>query len=1055
MHRVSTLSENDKYSKMDTNALYSCFEATTNGNPNTIKQAEAQLKEVDKMPGFIHSCLDIVREPQASDNVRKAASVYLKNMVTRNWNPHTSSKKLIRVEEKPEFREKLVPTLVSVSGAEGVNSLLRSQLVAMLAYIVVLDYPKDWPSLLGQAEQLLQSESDQDKFTGVLILTEVTKRYRYTTGESRAHLNEIITRTFPTLLLFGQSLVNQDSYYAGDMLRHILKMYKYATYYKLPVELQGDDSLRPWAELHLNAITRTLPQEVLALDVEDRELHPWTKCQKWGYANLYRIYHRYGAESVVAAEYEAFSARFNSQYVPEILRAYFQRIEGWAKGEIWISGKSLYKLVYFLEDCIRVKENWHLIQDHIDTIVRHVVFPLLCLTENDLEAFEDEPVEYIHRRIDVYDENPTADMAATSFLITLVEKRPSCLPSVLQLVQETVQANSGNGELEPAIKRESALRMLGAISHLIIMKKKNAQFRTMIEPFLMEYVVPDFTSPHGFMRARACEMVNSYADIEFQNQDTVRTLYSKVLVCLQDQHLPVRAEAALALQPLIQIDDVRVALADNITAIMQQLLELSNEIELDAISAVMENFVDSFSEQLAPFAVQLATQLRDQFMRIAQELCEKKNPDPDADDNFDFYADEDKTLAAEGILNTIITLIMAMDNSVESIYAIEEVLMPVYKLVLEQGLVEFLAAILELIEDTTFCTKSISPNMWAIFAVLSDTFVEHAMDFIEELQPVLENYMNYGADQLKQNPTFIAKIWHIIESVLTENEGRLSWQEKVYACRLIQALVLNFHGHVDEYVERIVKHTVSILVAEPNPEEPMKPVFRLHLIENILSCLIYNPVATIGLLEQVNFTAPFFSMWFENMEQFTRVNDKKLICLALLAVINNAAALPEALQQNLPSLFQGLVSVMGTLPAAEKHKEEVSKEFDPTLGSDLAAYTGEHFDYDDEEDFNPADLPEGEEEDEEDEDEAYAKLLQSESILSGGFRFDDGDTVEEEGLVDNPTDSVNMYAQFKQQVEALSQSNSGLYQTLVSSLTPDQVKVVENMYQRADQAPRQ
>ncbi|WP_163190635.1 hypothetical protein [Citrobacter youngae] len=47
-----------------------------------------------------------------------------------------------------------------------------------------------------------------------------------------------------------------------------------------------------------------------------------------------------------------------------------------------------------------------------------------------------------------------------------------------------------------------------------------------------------------------------------------------------------------------------------------------------------------------------------------------------------------------------------------------------------------------------------------------------------------------------------------------------------------------------EYVERFVKHTVSVLVAEPNPEEPMKPVFRLHLIENILSCLIYNPDAS-------------------------------------------------------------------------------------------------------------------------------------------------------------------------------------------------------------------
>jgi hypothetical protein len=40
-----------------------------------------------------------------------------------------------------------------------------------------------------------------------------------------------------------------------------------------------------------------------------------------------------------------------------------------------------------------------------------------------------------------------------------------------------------------------------------------------------------------------------------------------------------------------------------------ELLNLTNEIDADVLSTVMEEFVEVFAEQLVPFAVQLCTQL--------------------------------------------------------------------------------------------------------------------------------------------------------------------------------------------------------------------------------------------------------------------------------------------------------------------------------------------------------------------------------------------------------------------------------------------------------------
>jgi hypothetical protein len=47
----------------------------------------------------------------------------------------------------------------------------------------------------------------------------------------------------------------------------------------------------------------------------------------------------------------------------------------------------------------------------------------------------------------------------------------------------------------------------------------------------------------------------------------------------------------------------------NIAVIMQQLLKLANEVDVDSLSNVMEEFVEVFASELTPFAVELTKQL--------------------------------------------------------------------------------------------------------------------------------------------------------------------------------------------------------------------------------------------------------------------------------------------------------------------------------------------------------------------------------------------------------------------------------------------------------------
>ena len=87
------------------------------------------------------------------------------------------------------------------------------------------------------------------------------------------------------------------------------------------------------------------------------------------------------------------------------------------------------------------------------------------------------------------------------------------------------------------------------------------------------------------------------------------TAYQCVIGCLDDPDLPVRCQAALALQPLLHHEYVINAMRPQIPQVMQRLLSLVNEVDADLMPMVMDEFVEQFSEELKPFAVELALNL--------------------------------------------------------------------------------------------------------------------------------------------------------------------------------------------------------------------------------------------------------------------------------------------------------------------------------------------------------------------------------------------------------------------------------------------------------------
>lgn len=327
---------------------------------------------------------------------------------------------------------------------------------------------------------------------------------------------------------------------------------------------------------------------------------------------------------------------------------------------------------------------WNLLKPHTENLISHLLFPVLCQSDEDIELFESEPQEYLHRKLNFYEEVTAPDVAATNFLVTLTKSRRKQTFTVLNFVNGIVNKyESVPDDQKSPREKEGALRMIGTLSGVILGKK--SPIADQVEYFFVRHVFPEFRSPHGFLRARACDTLEKFEQLDFKDPNNLIIIYRNILESMADPELPVRVEAALALQPLIRHEIIRTNMQQNIPQVMQQLLKLANEVDVDALANVMEDFVEVFAQELTPFAVALSEQLRDTYLRIVRELLERnQSKDPD-DDNYGDFLD-DKSITALGVLQTIGTLILTLESTPDVLLHLETILMPVITITLENKL---------------------------------------------------------------------------------------------------------------------------------------------------------------------------------------------------------------------------------------------------------------------------------------------------------------------------------------------------------------------------------
>ena len=200
--------------------------------------------------------------------------------------------------------------------------------------------------------------------------------------------------------------------------------------------------------------------------------------------------------------------------------------------------------IMYLGSAVEMSPTYKAIKPHLEFVLFSVVMPTLSLSHSDAALFQDDPVEFVRKIHNPLEDWADPRNAAMTLLQNLVKYRQK---DSLNMLLTHLQGILAEYTAAPAaskdyLKKDGVIVCLCSVAKDLLESKAHAH---MVEAFVIHHVIPEFTSPAPFLRARACWAVEFLAsgDVAFQDPGVNSAVLSGLLCGLRDPALPVQAAA--------------------------------------------------------------------------------------------------------------------------------------------------------------------------------------------------------------------------------------------------------------------------------------------------------------------------------------------------------------------------------------------------------------------------------------------------------------------------------------------------------------------------------
>lgn len=1010
---------------MDMKDIAETLKATL--DPGMREPAEKHLDEIHKIIGFAPTILQCIMNEEVEMPVRQAGGIYMKNMVMQYWaerepievgDPVPFS---IHENDKNTIRNNIVEATIQAPEP------IRVQLAVLIQHIVKHDYPGKWPGIVDKVMGFLMQNENTDAWLGaLLVLYQLVKNYEYKKPEERGPLNVAMQQMLPLLHSRCVQLLPDASEKSVLNQKQILKIFYALVQYFLPLDLITKEIFASWMELVRQIADRPVPEACDQVEEEDRPELAWWKCKKWALHIIVRIFERYGSPGNVTSDYNEFSEYYLKNFTGPIIQILLKILYE-HKEKRYVSPRVLQQTVNYLNHAVKHAHSWKFLKPHMFGIIQEIIFPLLCHSEADEDLFETDPYEYIRVKFDVFEEFVSPSTAAQTLLHSAVVKRKDMLSKTMGFCVQVL-----NNSADAPRQKDGILHMIGSLADILLKKKI---YKDQMELMLVTHVFPEFQSPHGFLRARACWVLHYFSDIKFKNPGNLKVALDMVRTRMcEDKDLPVKVEAAIALQMMLSGQDeaAQELIQPHVKQVVLTLLDIIRETENDDLTTVLQKIVCTYVDEVMPIAVEMTDHLAKTFQQVV-----------DSDEGTD-----DKAVTAMGILNTIETILTVMEDQKEIMSALEAIVLSVVGTILQGNVMEFYEEVMSIIYSLT-CT-AISSHMWQVFHLIYEMFQKDGYDFFTEMMPALHNYVTVDTKAFLANPTNMEVIYNMCKGVLTGDSGE---DAESHAAKLLEVVLIQCKGQVDSAVPLFVELALQRLTKEVKTSE-----LRTMCLQVVIAAIYYNPALLLETLEKMHLpnstesiTAQFLKQWLHDTDCFLGLHDRKLAVLGLSALLETSGSRPQVIQtcadQIVPSiltLFSGLKRAYAARAAAENSDDDSDEEASDDdleveeLGSDEDDIDEEGVEYIEKLQKTRQSMEAEDDEEEDDDDEE-----------------DDGDDETALENYNTPLDEddcdIDEYVIFKTVLNNLQANHPELSAVVMSRVDTKQRKELEEVFTLADQ----
>ncbi|KAH0514418.1 Importin-8 [Microtus ochrogaster] len=927
--------------------------------------------------------------------VRQAAAIYLKNMVTQYWpdrEPPPGEAIFpfnIHENDRQQIRDNIVEGIIRSP------DLVRVQLTMCLRVIIKHDFPGHWPAVVDKMDYYLRSPNSGNWLGSLLCLYQLVKTYEYKKAEEREPLLAAMQIFLPRIQQQILQLLPDASHYSVSLQKQILKIFYALVQYALPLQLVTHQTMTTWMEIFRTIIDRTVPPETLQIDEDDRPELVWWKCKKWALHIVARLFERYQSTYYI----DAVTAGVLVLGILELNGAVY----AWGhNGYSQLGNGTTNQGIAPVQVCTNL-------------LIKQVV-EVACGSHHSMALAADG--EVLLKILDQY------------------RQKEYVAPRVLQqafnyLNQGVVHAVTWK-QMKPHIQNISE----DVIFSVMCYKDEDEELwqEDPYEYIRMKFdIFEDYASPTtaaqtllytaAKKRKESCWVLHAFSSLKFHNELNLRNaveLAKKSLI--EDEEMPVKVEAALALQSLISNQtQAKEHMKPYVRPIMQELLHIVRETENDDVTNVIQKMICEYSHEVTSIAVDTTQHLAEIFGKVLQS---------------DEYEEvEDKTVMAMGILHTIDTILTVVEDHQEITQQLENICLRIIDLVLQKHVIEFYEEILSLAYSLT--CHAISPQMWQLLGILYEVFQQDSFEYFTDMMPLLHNYVTVDTNTLLSNPKHLEVLFSMCRKVLCGDSGE---DAECHAAKLLEVIILQCKGRgIDQCIPLFVQLVLERLTRGVKTSE-----LRTMCLQVAIAALYYSPELLFHTLEQVQLphnpgpvTSQFINQWMNDTDYFLGHHDRKMCIIGLsilLELQNRPPAVDAVAAQILPSilfLFLGLKQVCAT-------RQQVSRG-DPAKAQ-------------------KADMEEDEEiSSEEEETNVTAPAMQSHAGRGEEEDDDDWDedVLEETALegFSTPLDlhnSVDEYQFFTHALLTVQNRDAAWYQLLVAPLSEDQKRKLQEVYTLAE-----